>query len=93
MAGREKDGPQMRAKKVTIKTLGVLFRFQSFGDWEATATMRFRNCGHTADTVIAVDREGMVCVRQPHFKDAKYPVTVYAIDVRITNARHRCGSL
>jgi len=66
--------------KVRISVLEELFHFVSMDDWIASAQLRFRNYGHTAQTAICVDSDGTVCLRGKQFNTARYPVRVYAVD-------------
>jgi hypothetical protein len=64
-----------------VRCEGVaLFHFENFQDWVCTAQIAFRNLGHTHETTLCVDQNGMVCNRGKQFKEAAYPVSVYAID-------------
>jgi hypothetical protein len=65
---------------VMIHPLDELFHFISERDWIDAAQMRFRNHGHTSQSVICVDAKGKVCTRGLHFRTAAYPVRVYAVD-------------
>lgn len=66
--------------KITVQVFEALFQFSSGEDWIASATVRYRSYGHTSESTIAVDSNGMICARGRHFGLAVYPVTVYAID-------------
>lgn len=72
----DKDG-HLRVK---VRVLEELFHFSSMDDWINAAQLRFRNHGHTAQTTICVDQDGMICVRGKQFKTAVYPIRVYAVD-------------
>ncbi len=66
--------------EIRIKPIEELFHFIHFDDWINHAQKRFRNHGHTNQSTICVDEAGMVCTRGKHFKQARYPVRVYAVD-------------
>jgi hypothetical protein len=75
IAYRDKSGQL----KLRVKVIEEVFHFVSFDDWVESAKRRFRNNGHTAESVICVDRNGMICTCGREFKIALYPVRVYAI--------------
>lgn len=64
----------------TIQVGENLFAFVNLDDWIDHAQVRFRRSGHTSQTTICIDDDGHVCTRGAHFKIAKYPVNVFAID-------------
>ena len=66
--------------KIKIQVIEYLFHFIGMNDWIDHAQMRFRNHGHTAESTICVDRNGLVCVRGKQFGEAAYPISVYAVD-------------
>jgi len=74
--GVEREQP----RRLHVQPIEELFHFIHFKDWMQTAQMRFRNHGHTNESTICVDEAGMVCTRGKYFKQAKYPVRVYAVD-------------
>lgn len=67
-------------KMIWIQVFEELFQFASMADWVSAAQIRFRNHGHTSQTAICVDSNGMVCVRGKQFATAVYPVRVFALD-------------
>ncbi len=70
--------PQTWEKRILVRE--VLFTFKDFRDWVNHAQGMFRAFGHTAGSTLCVDLRGMICTRGKHFQEARYPVTVYAID-------------
>ncbi len=70
--------PQTWEKRVLVRE--VLFTFKDQDDWIRHAQGMFRAFGHTAESTICIDLRGMICARGKHFNEARYPITVYAID-------------
>ena len=63
-----------------IGVVEELFHFIHFNDWINHAAGRFRNHGHSVSSTVCVDAKGQICLRGKHFKEATYPVRVYAIE-------------
>ena len=59
-----------------------LFHFIHFDDWVNSAQIRFRNHGHDSRSAICVDSDGVICTRGKQFREARYPVRIYAVDDR-----------
>lgn len=77
---RELSSKKADSMTIQINVLDELFHFISFDDWLEHAQLRFRNSGHTNSSAVCIDAVGMVCTRGKHFKTAKFPVRVYAVD-------------
>jgi hypothetical protein len=65
---------------ISVQVRDYLFEFTSFNDWVGRAQIAFLNMGHTSESTICVDQNGLICTRGKYFAKAKYPVRVYAID-------------
>jgi hypothetical protein len=68
------------AMKIRVNVIEPLFNFLSQDDWIRNAQKMFRAHGHTSQSTLCVDADGLICVRGKQFSVAKYPVMVYAID-------------
>ena len=65
-------------KAVQVREL--LFEFASHAQWVRTAPYLFRQHGHSSESTLCVDQNGLICARGKQFGEAVYPVMVFAID-------------
>ena len=66
--------------KISVNVGEELFQFTSMNDWIRKAQLAFREHGHTSESTLCVDSEGLICTWGKMFRVAKYPIRVYAID-------------
>lgn len=65
---------------INVQVREELFQFGSYLEWVGRAAMWFRRAGHTCESTICIDQNGLICSRGKQFGEAVYPITVYAID-------------
>ena len=64
---------------IQVRVGEKLFEFESMENWISTAQIKFRNAGHTSESVICVDDDATIVTNGKQFEEAKYPVRAYAI--------------
>lgn len=63
----------------TVNIGRCLFRFDNFAHWVGTAKAQFKRHGVTGSQTLCIDADGAVCGWGLHFREARYPIDVYAL--------------